>query len=341
MGKKGVGIVGTGLYLPKEIRTNEWFKKLNLLPVDNDILDNAGVLERRICAKDEKSSDMETNALLAAVEDAGISVEDIELILDGPCFHDQPQPGNASLVQYKSGAKNAAAINVETACTSLLSQMVIGWGLIKSGIYNTVACIVSSNWTQAADYTEKSCMFMGDGASAVIMQPLSDGKGILSSYLETDGTDWGAIGHNIRLPRALLTNYKEADYLKGAREKLYYYIDRSDQGVGRIRRLGPVKTPDVVKKALNKAGYTEKDIDFLITTNGTIMLADLWMEALRVPEKKRYITVKKYGHMSAPGLGVNLHEAVKTGKIKTGDLVVLCCPGIGFNWAAVVMRWGK
>jgi 3-oxoacyl-[acyl-carrier-protein] synthase III len=341
MEKKGAGIVGTGLYLPKEIRTNEWFKKLNLLPVDNDILDNAGVLERRICAKGEKSSDMETKALLSAVEDAGISVEDIELILDGSYLHDQPQPGNASLVQYKSGAKNAAAINVETACTSLLSQMVIGWGLIKSGVYNTVACIVSSNWTQAADYTEKSCMLMGDGAVAVIMQPLSEGKGILSSYLETDGSVWGTLGHNIRLPRALLLNYKEADYLEGPREKLYFYVDSSDQGIGRIKRLGPVKTPDVAKKALNKAGYTEKDIDFLITHNPSIILTDAWRKALHLPENKQHITLEQYGNMAAASLGANLHEAVKMGKIKAEDIVVLCGPGTGHHHAAVVMRWGK
>lgn len=101
---RAAGIVGTGLYLPKEIRTNEWFKQFELLPFD-ELFDNTGVMERRVCAKGEKSSDMETKALLEAVKNAGINIEDVELILDGPNLHDQPQPGNAALVQYKSGAK--------------------------------------------------------------------------------------------------------------------------------------------------------------------------------------------------------------------------------------------
>jgi len=94
---RSAGIVGTGLYVPEEVRTNDWFKKLDMLPTD-DIFDKSGVKERRICAKGEKSSDMEVKALLAAVENAGIKIEDVELILDGPIHRDQPAPGNAAFL---------------------------------------------------------------------------------------------------------------------------------------------------------------------------------------------------------------------------------------------------
>lgn len=336
---KAVGIVGTGFYVPEEVRTNEWFKQFDLLPVD-EIFDNAGVLERRICAKGEKSSDMEVKALLAAVENAGIKIEDVELILDGPIHRDQPAPGNASLVQYKSGAINAAAINVETACTSLISQMTFAWGLIGSGIYNTIACIGATNWTVTADYTEKNCMFLGDGAAALIMQAVSNGKGILANHLETDGSCWNAIGRNMRLPRALLENYTAANYLEGPREKVYFYIDRTDSGIDAVRRASP-KIPEVAKKALVKAGYTEKDIDFLIPHNPSKILVDSWLKALDVPPEKSHITIEKFGNMSVASMGANLHEAVTMGKIKDGNLVVMCGPGAGFHYAAAVMRWGK
>lgn len=111
MAMKSAGIVGTGLYLPEEIRTNEWFNDFNLLSV-GDIFDSAGVQERRICAKGQSATDMEVQALWSAVENAGISIDDIEMILDGPSLHDQLMPGNAAALQYKSGAKNAVAMNV-------------------------------------------------------------------------------------------------------------------------------------------------------------------------------------------------------------------------------------
>lgn len=340
MEMRAAGIVGTGLYVPEEIRTNAWFQQFELLPFD-ELFDNAGVMERRVCAKGEKSSDIETKALLKAVENAGIGIEDVELILDGPNLHDQPQPGNAALVQYKAGAKNAAAINVESACTSLLSQITIAWSLIRSGIYNTIACIGATNWTIAADYTEKNCMFVGDGAAALIMQPVSKGRGILSAHLETDGSCYSAVGRNFRLPRALIENYKAGSYLEGPREKIYLYIDRGDAGIEKIRRYGPTKIPEAAKNALAKAGYTEKDIDFLITHNPAPALVDAWQKALNVPLEKTHITFEKYGNMSAASIGANLHEAVTMGGIKDGDLVVMCGPGAGFHYSAVVMRWGR
>lgn len=334
------GIVGTGLYVPQEKRTNEWFNKFDLLPVD-DVLDDAGVVTRRICAESERASDMEVEALLAAVKNAEISINDIDLILDGPTLHDQSMPGNAARVQYKSGAKNAAAINVESACTSLISQIVIAQGLILSGAYKTIACVTSTDWTKAADYTEKNCMLLGDGAAALIMQPVSEGKGILGAHLETDGSCWGAIGCNVRPQRGNIDRDVSDDSPEETQEKVYFYVDRGDAGIGEIKNSGPTKTPAAAKKALSKAGYTEKNIDFLICHNPTISLVDAWRKDLGVEQEKTYTTIEKYGNMSGASMGANLHEAVIAGKIKDGNLVVMCAPGAGYHYAAVVMRWGK
>jgi len=173
------GIVGTGLYVPEEVRTNDWFKKLNMLPTD-DIFDKSGVKERRICAKGEMSSDMEAKALLSAVENAGIDIEDIDFIFNGPVINEAIAPGHGPAVKHKAGAKNAATFTVEGTCSSLISQIATAWGMISTGTYKTIACVVGCNWTLAADYTEKTCMIMGDGAAAVIMQPVSPGKGFLA-----------------------------------------------------------------------------------------------------------------------------------------------------------------
>ncbi|QTA87193.1 3-oxoacyl-ACP synthase III family protein [Desulfonema magnum] len=336
---RSAGIVGTGLYVPEEIRSNEWFKQFNLLSL-NKIFDEAGVMERRICAKGEKSSDMEAKALLAAVENAGIGVKDIDLILDGPNIHDQASPGNAALLQYKSGASNAVAINVDTACISLISQLEIAWSLIAMGRYDTVACVVATMQTKTADYTDKSCMLLGDGAVAVIVQPVSEGKGILSVHLETEGRYFGGVGIDLRLPRSLMRNYR-ASYLESSNEKLYYFFDHGEQGLKEITKSGPVRPPEAAKKALAKAGYTEKDIDFLITHQPSKILTEAWHKSLRIPVEKTHDTIEKYGNMGPASMGSCLHEAVVSGKIKEGDLVVMFGPGAGFHYGGAVLRWGK
>ncbi|OGR01044.1 MAG: hypothetical protein A2511_17980 [Deltaproteobacteria bacterium RIFOXYD12_FULL_50_9] len=335
-----VGITGTGIYVPEKKLTNEWFQQFPLLPVDA-LLDDSGIEERHVCAPGETGADLESKALLDAVANAGISIEDVELILVGSAIQDQPMPGNAAMVQFKSGAINAAAINVESACTSLLSQMTVAYGLIKAGVYKTIACIASATWTATADYTEKNCMLLGDGAAALILQPVSEGKGILGVHLETDGSCWGALGCNYRLPRQLLLDYQAGNYLGGGREKIYFYVDRKGGGVDEIKKTGPVKTPQAIRKALNKAGYCESDLDFLICHNPTVILVEAWLKELNVSKDKTHLTIQKYGNMSGASIGANLHEAVRSGKIKDGDLVAMGAPGAGYHYASVVMRWGK
>lgn len=337
---KSVGVVGTGLYVPEEVRTNEWFvEQTNLLSI-NKIFDEAGVKERRFSAKDEMSSDMEAKALLMAVENAGIDIKDVELILDGPNLPDQCTPGNASILQYKSGAINAAAINVDTACNSLISQIDIAWAMIASGRYSTIACVVASMQTKVIDYTEKSCMLLGDGAAAVIVQPVSDGKGVLSTHLETDGRYHQAVRLELRVPRKYMRNYIGRLFFEEPMERLYFSFDHGE-GLKEISRMGPTKTPEVARKALAKAGYAEKDIDFFISHQPSKILTEEWQRALGVPPEKAHDTVEKYGNMGPASMGACLHEAVVSGRIKEGDLVLLAGPGAGFHHNAAVIKWGK
>ncbi len=341
MSQKSVGIIGTGLYVPDEIRTNDWFNKLSPRSLDR-IFDQAGVKERRVCAQNELASDMEAKALLAAVENAGISIGDVEMMFAGSTLNDQPQPGNASALHHKVGAnKNTGSMNVETACASLLSQITVAYSMIAAGLYKTVACVVSVNWTKTADLTDRSCMFMGDGAAAVIMQPVSAGKGILGIHLETHGQHHLGVGINFRLPRAYIEEYQAADYLHGGREQMYFYMDKNHEGFREIGAAGPTIMPEISKKALAKAGYTTADIDFFIPHNPSKILTNAWREGLGVAPEKMHTTIEKYGNMSAASIGANLHECNIYNKLKDGDLVVMCAPGAGYQYAAVVLRWGK
>ncbi len=226
---RSAGIVGTGFYVPKEIRTNEWFESFDLMPV-NEIFNNTGVKERRISADYEVSSYMEAKALLAAVEDAGIDIKDVDVILDGPNLPDQPSPGNAALLQRKSGAENAIAIDVSTACISLITQLDIAWAMIASGRYKTVACVVASMQTKVADHTEISCMMLGDGAAAMIVQEVPEGYGILSTHLETQGEYFRAVGADFCCQRRdLMSRYIDEEKTKEEQQKTLVEFKKEQQ----------------------------------------------------------------------------------------------------------------
>jgi 3-oxoacyl-[acyl-carrier-protein] synthase-3 len=338
------GIIGTGYYVPEEIRTNDWFSHLpdlNLDPVLDQVFIDSGVKERRICAKGEKSSDMETKALLAAVENAGISVEDIDLILNGSAMDDQFAPKNASLVQYKSGAKNAASLNVDMACSTLLSQMGLAWGMIASGLYKTVACVVSTDWTRIADYTDASCLFVGDGAAAIIMQPVTPGKGMLSIEMVSEGQYHAAIGVTIRLPKIAYTkNYQRAMY-EPSQEQFLFHIQKDHPGFIELNENSPVKFAEMSRKALAKAGLTVADVDHFIPHQPPISVVNQWREAIGIAPNKMYITIEKFGNVSAASVGINLHEISAMGKLKEEDVVLMIAPAAGHQYAAVVLRWGQ
>lgn len=338
---KPVGIVGSGCYIPKEIRTNEFFEQFEML-TSIDVFEKSGVKERRISARGELSSDMETKALLAAVENAGISIEDIDLILDGPNVNDQISPLNAPALQYKSGAKNAVAMNVDMACASLIPQLQVASALVGLGWYDTVACVVASVHSKFSDFTEKSCMILGDGAVAFILKPVSEGKGIISVHMETEGQFHRTVGVDWRLPYSQMKDYKFLGYTGGLKEDFYFYVNRTSEGGSeQIKESGPERLVDVIRKALAKVGYTQEDIDFFTPHNPTAYLCEEWRTRLGLPPEKMHITVEKFGTMGPASMAMNLHEASTMGKIKEGDLVVVGGPGGGFHNNAAVIRWGK
>lgn len=341
MKEMGVGIIGTGIYMPEEVRTNDWFDQFDMYQFD-DIFDKAGAKERRICAKGELASDIEAKALLAAVENTpGVNIEDIEFIINCPTVHEMVLPGHGSVVAYKAGANNAATLTTEGSCTALLSAITVAWGMINTRIYNTIACVVSCNWSICADYSEKSCMMMGDGAAAVIMQPVSLGKGVLAIDWETNGSMFGAMGITTRLPRNLITEYRHGNSGEGPRERPLFFLDPGHAGLESVKLDGPIKPPEKTRNALKKAGYTVEDIDFFLSHNPTKYHVEAWWKALNIPPEKTYITLEKYGNLGGASLAVNLCEANALGKIKDGDLVVLTSPGAGYHYIAAVLKWGK
>ncbi|MBI5749621.1 MAG: 3-oxoacyl-ACP synthase III family protein [Nitrospinae bacterium] len=338
MNKRRAAIVGTGSYLPETVRTNEWFEKFELLTSGTEIFDDSGVIERRVIPDHMKSSDIELLACENVLKKTGINAEEIDLILCNSNIHDQLQPGNGCLIQHKLGAKNAGAFNFDSACTSFINCLIIANSMIVTGECETILIVSSTTWTRVADYTEKKCMLMGDGAGAAILKPVkTEGRGYLGSYFISDGSLYHTMGRKVKKPEGWKG---ERTYYNGDPEKLYLFIDRTKEGLDKIRELGPVQTVEITKKALQKCGLTIKDIDFFITHQPARELVDSWRKGLGLKEGQYHDTLKKYGNLSNASIPVTLDEAVSQGMLKGDDIVVFSAPGMGWNHSSIVFRWG-
>ncbi|MBI3815063.1 MAG: 3-oxoacyl-ACP synthase III family protein [Nitrospinae bacterium] len=331
-------IVGTGSYLPETIRTNEWFEKFELLTSGTEIFDDSGVKERRVVSDEMKSSGMEILACQDALKKTGIKAEEIDLILCNSNIHDQLQPGNAFLIQHKLGAKNAGAFNFDSACTSFINCLIIANSMIAGGECETILIVSSTTWTRVADYTEKKCMLMGDGAGAVILKPAkTEGRGYLGSYFISHGDLYYTMGRKVKKPEGWKG---ERTYYNGDPEKLYLFIDRTKEGLDKIRELGPVQTVEITKKALQKCGLTIKDIDFFITHQPAKFILEAWRNSLGLKEGQYYDTLARYGNLSNASIPVNLDGALRLNMLQDDDIVAFSSHGMGVNVSSAIFRWG-
>lgn len=335
---KRATIVGTGAYLPEPIRTNDWFQKFDLITSGAEFFDNCRVKTRRVVPDTMKSSDMEVLACRDALKNSDIEAEEIDLILCNSNIPDQLQPGNACLVQHQLGAGNAGAFNLDSACTSFINGLILANSMIAAGECETILVVSSTTWTRIADYTEKKCIAMGDGAAAVVLKPAkTSGRGYLGSSLMSDGSLYHTMGRKIKKPEGW-KGYRT--YYNGDPERLYLFVDRNKEGLDRLKEMGPTQTVEIAQKALAKCGLAVQDIDFFLCHQPARELIDSWREGLELDRNQYHDTFEKYGNLSNASIPVTLNEAASEGMIKDGDIVVFSAPGMGWNLSSAVFRWG-
>lgn len=324
-----IEIIGTGSYLPKKRETVEDFLKKG---VPQEVLDEWGILEHRVMGDDETIIDMETNAALLAIKSAGICPSEIDLIISGTSVHQITGVANSNALQYRLGAKNAAAFDITMACACAIPQMVTAAQFITSSQqYSTILLTGSSHITRFADPTDPSTfVVLGDGAGALIMQPSESGSGIISFDMKTEGKHYEYCGVKVKKP-------KELEHTS-AEEKPYFFIGDISASEGVTRYLLK-SVPETVNTALKRADLTTEDIDHLIMHQNIDTLSGRWIEKLKVPKEKVHITNEKYGNMTSANIFVNLDEALKSGKIKKGEIVVFAGQGAGFSVGSIVMKW--
>ncbi|AKS37609.1 3-oxoacyl-ACP synthase [Anoxybacillus gonensis] len=307
------GIIGIGRYLPERIVTNKELEQ-RMDTSDEWIRTRTGIEERRIASNDMDTSDMGYIAAKRALDDAGISPEQIDLILVATVTPDRAFPSVACMLQEKLGAVHAAALDVSAACAGFMYAMVTAKQFIETNTYKYVLVVGVEKLSKIVDWSDRNtAVLFGDGAGAVVMGEVSEGRGIVSFELGADGTGGKYL-------------YQDDYVVMNGREVFKFAVRQMGESCIRV---------------LEKAGLTKADVDFLIPHQANIRIMEAARERLELPVDRMSITVNKYGNTSAASIPISLVEEVEAGRIQDDDLIIMVGFGGGLTWGAIALRWGK
>lgn len=324
----GIGIIGTGSYVPDRVLTNKELESI-VDTSDEWITTRTGIKERRILDKDKATSYMSEKAAEKAIEASGLKPEDIDMVIVTTVTPDMAFPSTACLVQDRLGLKNAAAFDLEAACTGFIYGLASGYSFIKSGLYQNVLVISADNLSKIVDWEDRNtCVLFGDGAGAVVLSKVEPEKGILSIDIGADG----AGGELLTQPAGGSLRPASEETIK---DKLHY-IKMEGNSVFKFA----VKTmADSSRKVMNQVGMDVSHIDHLIPHQANMRIIESASKRLKIDSDKVCLNLDKYGNMSSASIPVALDEAVRSGKIKDKDNVLLVGFGGGLTWGATLLKW--
>ena len=327
---KSVGIIGTGSCLPEKIVTNYDLEKI--MDTKHDwIVERTGIERRRIADPSVAASDLGTEAAKLALEDAGVNAEEIDLIITATLTPDMNIPSTACIIQEKIGAVNSAAFDLGAACTGFLYALSTANAFIKAGQAKKVLIVGVEILSKYINWEDrKTAVLFADGAGAAVVSEVEEGKGVLSTALGADGTGGKFLyitAGGTRMPATYETVEKKLHSI---------VMDGSE-----VFKFAARKMADVSLEALEKAGLTLEDINYLVPHQANIRIIQNAAKRLKVSMDKVYLNIQDYGNISAASVPVALDEASKKGCIKQDDIVLLVGFGAGLTWGAAVIKWGK
>jgi 3-oxoacyl-[acyl-carrier-protein] synthase III len=323
-----VGIIGTGMYVPEKILTNADLEKI-VETNDEWIVSRTGIRERHIAAPDQATSDLAYHAAMQALENAGMTADQLDLIVIATITPDTMFPSTACILQDKLGAKNAAAFDLSAACSGFVYSMATASSMIRTGMYKNALVIGADTLSRITDYTDRNtCVLFGDGAGAVILGEVPEGRGFLSFDLGAEG----AGGPLLKLEAGGSRLPASAETVQDG--KHFIYMNGREVFKFAVRVMG-----SATEEVLRKAGKTKEDIDLFVPHQANIRIIQSAMNRLDLPEDRCVINVDKYANTSAASIPLALVEAAQQGRIKEGDTVLLVGFGGGLTWGASVLVW--
>ena len=321
-------ISGVGSYLPAKILTNGDLEKL-VDTSDEWITTRTGIKERRLAAKNEYTSDLAAQAALRAMQKAGVSAEQIDLIVVATITPDMPFPSTACLVQRKIGAFRAAGFDLEAACSGFIYGLEIAQQFIMSRTYDTVLVIGAEKLSSIVDWKDRNtCVLFGDGAGAAVLQNRPNSHGLLTAVMGADGNKADLIhmaGGGSRCPATTESVASGLHYLRMAGRETFKNAVQAMQ--------------TAAEEALRRCELDITRIKCVIPHQANRRIVDAVCERLGAKPEQLFVNLHKYGNTSAASVAIALDEAVASGRVQRGDLILMVVFGAGLTWGAAVIEW--
>ena len=326
--KPAVEIVSTGRWLPERVVTNHDLEK-ELDTSDQWIRERTGISERRIADPDVGAAEMGAEASKIAMERAGVHPGEVDVIVVSTATPDRLLPATACDMQALLGATNAAAYDIAAACSGFIYALTIAEGHLLSGRAEIALVVSTEKMSSIVDWGDRStAVLFGDGAGAAVVKRADSDRGLLSSFIRSDGTLAELLwrpGGGAKMPMDLAVLDERNHLVKMAGREVFKSAVRS--------------MAEASDQALLRAGLTGDDIDLFVPHQANIRIIESTAKYAGVPMEKVYVNVDRYGNMSSATIPVALDEALEQGRIKRGDHVMMAAFGAGFTWASAVIKW--
>ncbi len=327
-GKVRAGIAGLGVGIPNEVVTNHDLEK-RIDTTDEWIVTRTGIRERRIAPPEIATSDLAAQAAVQALQNAGKSAEEVDLIVVATATPDMPWPSTACLVQAKIGASKAAAFDLNAVCSGFVYALWMASQAVETGAYRCALVIGADILSRQVNWEDRAtCVLFGDGAGAVVLTPVEEPYGVLSGVLGADGT--GA--PLLHVPAGGTREPLSAEVIAQKRHTI--------QMRGReVFKFAVTIMGEVSVQALEKAGIAPEEVSLFIPHQANIRIIQAAAERLNLPMERVFVNVDRYGNTSAASIPIALYEAWASGRLQKGDVVVVVGFGAGLTWGACVIRW--
>ncbi len=321
-------ITGMGKYVPARRLTNYDLEQM-VDTSDEWITTHTGIRERRVAAPEETAVSMALEASRAALANAGMQPEDLDMVIFATSTPDYFCPASASILQDRLGARNAAAFDLTSGCTGWVYGLVTATQFIQTGSLDRILVVAAEVLSRAIDYTDRSTSILfGDGAAAAVLEPSMSPTGVLAFELGSDGSGWDALyfpggGGAKPFSQEVLDN-----------REMYLRMDGK-----RVLKFATKTLSATIQRVVQRSGLPFEEIDFIVPHQTNSKLIDLMVKRLKVDPQKVMINLDRYGNTSAAAVALAMTEAVEQGRIKEGNHVVVASFGAGLTWASVVIHW--
>lgn len=324
---RNVRIIGTGSYAPETVYTNEYIE--TIAPTNAQwVRDNLGIKERRIAKPDQPTSDLAAKAGMKAIENAGLTPDDIDLIIVATSTQDRLAPSTAAIVQDKIQAYNSVAFDLAAVCSGFLFSMSTAAQYIATGIYNNALVIGADTFSKIIDWTRRDCVFFGDGAGAAVLTHTDSDKGFLAFRLYTDGRG----KFNFTIPGGG-SEYPMSHENVDAGHRYFQMVGKA------VYETGVQVLPKAINQVLADTGISIDEVDYLIPHQPSIRILKDTAEIIGLPFEKVMTNMDKYANTSGGTIPILLDEVNRAGMLKPGSLVLFAAVGSGWTYGASLIRW--